>query len=140
MMLALQAETDHAERSPAQVYGLVFGALLVAAGIAGFFYDASFDSGGDLRRDELLGVIDVNGWVNALHVVTGAIALAAASSVGRARGAALVLGLLYLAVPIAGFIAGDGAEIVGLLPSDSLGNVVHLMVGAAGIAAWQASG
>jgi uncharacterized protein DUF4383 len=137
MIFALEAESDHTDRTPAQVYGLVFGALLAAAGIAGFFYDASFDTGDDLRRSALLGVVDVNGWANALHVVTGAVALAAASDARRARAVALALGLVYLALPVAGFVAGDGAEIAGLLPSDTAGNVAHLMLGAAGIAAWQ---
>ena len=33
------------ERSPAQVYALVIGLTLVVAGIAGFFYNASFSTG-----------------------------------------------------------------------------------------------
>ena len=32
------------ERSPAQMYALVIGAVLVAAGVLGFFYSASFGS------------------------------------------------------------------------------------------------
>ena len=59
------------ERSPAQVYALVIGLTLVAAGIAGFFYNASFDTGDGLPRDAVLGILDVNGWHNVVHIVTG---------------------------------------------------------------------
>ena len=36
------------ERTPAQVFAIVIGAALVAAGITGFFYSASFDTGDGL--------------------------------------------------------------------------------------------
>lgn len=52
------------ERSPAQVYALVIGLTLVAAGVAGFFYNASFSTGDGGERDALLGILDVNGWHN----------------------------------------------------------------------------
>jgi hypothetical protein len=135
MIFAPHPGSDHSERTPAQVYGLVFGGLLVGLGVAGFFYSASFATGDELQRDAVLGVIDVNGWANALHLVTGALALA----VQRGRTTALAVGVLYVVVAIAGFAAGDGGDILGLLPVNTWGNVAHLMVGAAGIAAWQAS-
>src|SRR5665809_54785 len=79
------------ERSPAQIYSLVIGAVLVLSGIAGFFYNASFGSGDGTERDALLGILDVNGWHNVVHIVTGAIGLAAAGSYGASRGYAIGL-------------------------------------------------
>ena len=38
------------KRSPAQVYAVVVGAALVLAGIAGFFYNASFAAGDGTER------------------------------------------------------------------------------------------
>jgi hypothetical protein len=123
------------DRSPAQLYALVVGAGLVALGIAGFFYSASFDSGDALQRDAVLGVLDANGWENVLHIVTGAVALFLVASYGGARACAIALGVVYLVVGVAGFVAGDGGEIVNLIPVGTEDNVLHLLVGIAGIGA-----
>ena len=58
-------------RTPAQVYCLVFGAVLVLAGIVGFFTNSSFDTGDDAPRGALIGLFDVNGWHNVVHVLSG---------------------------------------------------------------------
>jgi hypothetical protein len=123
------------ERSPAQVYALVIGLTLVAAGIAGFFYDASFSTGDDIERDAVLGILDVNGWQNILHVASGAIGLFVAGSYRGARAYALGLGVVYLLVTLLGFSAGDGEEILNLIPVNTEDNLLHLLIGIAGIGA-----
>jgi Domain of unknown function (DUF4383) len=123
------------DRSPAQLYTLVVGAGLVALGIAGFFYIASFASGDGLERDAVIGILDANGWANVLHVVTGAVALFFVGSYGGARVCAIGLGIVYLVVGVAGFVAGDGGEIVKLVPVGTEDNVLHLLLGIAGIGA-----
>ena len=55
------------------------------AGILGFFYNASFGTGDGTERDAVLGILDVNGWHNVVHIVTGALGLAVARSYGGAR-------------------------------------------------------
>ena len=80
------------ERSPAQVYALVIGLTLVVAGIAGFFYSASFSTGDGTERDAVLGILDVNGWHNIVHIASGAIGLFLAGWYGGARAYALGLG------------------------------------------------
>jgi hypothetical protein len=123
------------ERSPAQVYALVIGLTLVVAGVAGFFYNASFSTGDGSERDALLGILDVNGWHNILHIASGAIGLFVAGSYGGARVYALGLGVVYLIVTLLGFIAGDGEEILNLIPVNTEGNFLHLLIGIAGIGA-----
>jgi Na+-transporting methylmalonyl-CoA/oxaloacetate decarboxylase beta subunit len=123
------------ERSPAQVFALVIGLTLVAAGIAGFFYNASFDTGDDLSRDAVIGILDVNGWHNVVHIVTGVIGLALAGSYDSARLFALAAGAVYIVVAVAGFIAGDGGELVGLIPVNTEDNLLHLLIGIAGLGA-----
>src|SRR5215510_10957759 len=120
-------------KSPAQVYALVFGFTLVAAGIIGFFYTASFDTGNGIERDAVLGILDVNGWHNIVHIATGAIGLAVAASYGGSRGYALGLGAVYILVAAAGFIAGNGNELLNLIPINTEDNVLHLLIGIAGI-------
>ena len=123
------------ERSPAQVYALVVGLTLVALGVLGFFYNASFDSGDGLERDAVLGILDVNAWHNLVHISTGVVGLAVAGSYGGARGYALGFGALYLVLALIGFIMGDGEEIANLVPVNTEGNVLHLLLGISGVAA-----
>jgi hypothetical protein len=121
--------------TPAQLYALVIGFALVALGIAGFFYEASFETGGDLSRDAVLGVLDVNGWHNVVHIVSGVFGLLVASSYPAARVYALVFGGVYLLVALLGFLAGDGGVMLGLLPVNTEDNVLHLLIGVAGVGA-----
>jgi hypothetical protein len=123
------------ELSPAQVYALVIGLTLVVAGVAGFFYNASFSTGDGSERDALLGILDVNGWDNIVHIASGAIGLFVAGSYGGARVYALGLGVVYLLVTLLGFIAGDGEEILNLIPVNTEDNFLHLLIGIAGIGA-----
>ena len=121
------------ERSPAQVYALVIGLTLVVAGVAGFFYNASFGTGDGTERDAVLGILDVNGWHNVVHIASGAIGLAVAAAYGGARVYALGLGAVYLLVTLLGFIAGDGEEIFNLIPVNTEDNFLHLLIGIAGV-------
>ena len=123
------------ERSPAQVFALVIGLTLVVAGIAGFFYNASFSTGDDLPRDAVIGILDVNGWHNLVHIVSGVIGLLLAGSYDGARLFALAGGAVYLIVAIVGFMAGDGGEIAGLVPVNTEDNVLHLLIAIAGLGA-----
>ena len=45
------------QRTPAQLFALVIGAVLVIAGIIGFFYNASFATGDDAPRAAVLGIL-----------------------------------------------------------------------------------
>jgi len=123
------------ERSPAQLYALVIGLTLVVAGIAGFFYSASFSTGDGTERDAVLGVLDVNGWHNLVHIASGAIGLFVAASYGGARRYALGLGATYLLVAALGFIAGDGDEIFNLIPVNTEDNFLHILIGITGVGA-----
>jgi hypothetical protein len=123
------------ERSPAQVYALVIGATLTVAGIVGFFYNASFGSGNGTSRDALLGILDVNGWHNVVHIASGAVGLLVARSYGGSRGYALLFGAVYLVVALLGFLAGDGDELFNLIPVNTEDNLLHLLIGIAGVGA-----
>ena len=117
--------------SPAKLYATVVGTVLTIAGIVGFFYSASFGSPGEV--DKVLGILDVNGWHNVVHLVTGLLGLVAVGY--AAREYALGLGLVYLVVAIWGFVIGSGESILGIVPVNSDDNVLHLILGIAGLAA-----
>jgi hypothetical protein len=123
------------EQPPAQVYALVIGVTLVVAGIVGFFYSASFSTGDGVERDAVLGILDVNGWHNLVHIASGAIGLFVVGCYSGARLYALGLGVVYVIVAALGFIAGDGDEILNLIPVNSEDNFLHLLIGIAGVGA-----
>jgi hypothetical protein len=127
--------TSFDERPPAQVYALVIGLTLVVAGIAGFFYNTSFSTGDGTERDAVLGILDVNGWHNVVHILSGAAGLFVVGSYGGARLYALGLGVVYLVVAALGFIAGNGDEIFNLIPINTEDNFLHLLIGIAGVGA-----
>jgi Domain of unknown function (DUF4383) len=122
------------QRSPAQLYALIFGALLTVAGIIGFFYNSDFTSDKSVR-DAVFGVLDVNGWHNVVHILTGVVGLIVASSYSASRGYAFVLGVVYIVVAIWGFIIGNGDSILSIIPVNTEDNILHLLIGFAGIAA-----
>lgn len=101
--------------SPARLYATAAGALLVLCGLLGFFYDASFGSLDDLGP--ALGPLEVNGWINLLYILSGAVGVLLAGV--ASRGYSLAIGLLYTLLGI----FGPGAE------------GFHLAVGLLGLAA-----
>jgi hypothetical protein len=132
--------------SPARLYCLLVGAVLVIAGIIGFFYEASFATGDSIRTDDVFGVLLVNGWHNLVHIAIGALLLVCADS--AARSAALFVGVLYIALCVLGFIAtgGGGIEFLAkddvlfkLVPVNNEDNVLHLILGITGVIAYFAS-
>jgi hypothetical protein len=128
------------ERSPAQVFGLVVGVTLVATGILGFFYNASFGTGDGTERDAVLGILDVNAWHNLVHIASGVLGLLAfASGPAASRTYALVFGIVYLIVAIWGFIIGSHESILGFIPVNTEDNVLHLILGVLGVGAYAAS-
>ncbi len=123
------------ERSPAQVFALVIGLTLVAAGVLGFFYNASFGTGDGTERDAVLGILDVNAWHNLVHLASGVIGLAVAGSYRGARTFAFAFGAVYLVVTALGFIAGDGDEILNIIPINTEDNILHALFTIAGFGA-----
>jgi len=118
--------------SPARLYATLVGAVLLVAGIVGFFYSASFGSPGEV--DEMLGIFAVNGWVNVFHILSGALGLTVAGYASRRY--SLWLGTTYVVVAFWGFALGsDGGSILGFLPINTGDNLLHLILGALGVAA-----
>jgi hypothetical protein len=129
------SRTTTESSSPAKLYATVVGAVLTIAGIIGFFYSGSFGSPGDV--DDVFGILAVNGWHNVVHLLTGLLGLAAAGY--AAREYALGLGLVYLVVAIWGFIIGSGDSILSIVPVNTEDNVLHLVLGLAGLGAGAAT-
>ena len=129
------------EASPARLYATLVGGALVVAGILGFFYSSSFGTDRAVGREseEVLGVLAVNGWLNLIHIATGLLGLAAAAHAARTY--ALALGLTYLLVSIWGFLVVDDGfgALLATVPVNTEDNLLHLILGLAGLAAGAAT-
>ena len=128
-----------AASSPARLYAVLVGGALTFAGIVGFFYEASFDTGSRLPSDEVFGLLAVNGWHNVVHLATGLLGLAAAGY--AARSYALGLGLVYVVIAIWGFLEVENGfgVLIDLLPVNTEDNFLHLILGVTGLAAGAAT-
>jgi hypothetical protein len=121
--------------SPSMLYAGVVGATLVLVGVIGFFYNATFTSDESVR-DAVFGILDVNGWHNVLHVMTGVLGLLAfRAGAHAARTYAMAVGLLYVAVAVWGFMVGSGDSILSIVPVNTEDNILHLLLGVAGVGA-----
>ena len=134
----MEAHVTGTQRSPSQLYALIFGAVLTVAGIIGFFYNSDFTSNKAIH-DDVFGILSVNGWHNVVHIATGVLGLAAAATYASSRGYAFGLGAVYIAVAIWGFVIGSGDSILSIVPVNTADNFLHLLIGVAGIAAGAAT-
>lgn len=92
---------------------LVLGGLLVLVGILGF-----------VMPRPLLGLFEVNALHNIVHLATGALTLLVATQgIGAMRLWGKLLGAVYLAVGIVGFVSPD---IIGLMHVNMPDNLLHL--------------
>ena len=128
-----------ANRTPAQVYALLVGLALLAGGVLGFFYSASFAMGDAIESEAVLGVLEVNAWHNLVHLASGALGLPVARSYHARRAFALGFGLTYSLVALMGFAVGDGEAILGLVPVNTEDNVLHVLIAASGLMAYAAT-
>ena len=124
------------ERTPAQLYALLFGIVLLVVGLLGFIADSSFGTGSGVDGSDFI-VFEVNGWHNIVHILSGLLGLALSRRWDTARAYALGFGAVYLVVTIWGFITGD--QVLWLIPVDTADNILHLLIAAAGLAAGLAS-
>jgi len=119
--------------NPAGLFALVTGVVLVLAGLVGFLAESAFSSD-EAVRGELLGIFDVNGWHNLVHLASGVVALALARS--HAREFALGFGVVYLLIAIWGFAVGDGGSLLSIVPVNTADNVLHLVLALAALAVY----
>ncbi|HEX8645823.1 MAG TPA: DUF4383 domain-containing protein [Thermoleophilaceae bacterium] len=125
-------DLDHDKRTPAQWYCVLFGGTLLLVGLIGFLANASFVTGKELEDDPLLGLFDVNGWHNVVHVASGLVLLAFSKKRATAKAAALTFGIVYGLVTLIGFI--DGSDVLAIIPTNTADNLLHLAISALAIA------
>jgi hypothetical protein len=117
--------------SPARLYATAVGAFLVALGVVGFFYSASF--GGPGAVEAALGALRVNAWLNLLYALCGTLGLLLAARAPRAY--ALSMGFLFTALAIWGWSIGGDSAILGFLPASGADEALALLIGVLGLLA-----
>ncbi|HVL31050.1 MAG TPA: DUF4383 domain-containing protein [Solirubrobacteraceae bacterium] len=125
-------------KTPAQLYTVVLGTVLVLVGILGFLVEPSFGVGDSAERGTLI-LFDINGWHNLVHLLSGVVGLAMAGTAAKARLFAIGYGVVYIVVTLLGFVVGDGGLLLSLIPINTADNLLHLAIAVSGIAVGLAS-
>jgi hypothetical protein len=120
-------------RTPAQTYGLVFGAIYLLVGIVGFAF-TGFDNFATFTNDKII-IFYVNPLHNIVHIALGAILIAGSRTHAGAKTANLVVGIVLLVVALIGFIETPDKvlELLSIDGSGSADNFLHLITGAAAV-------
>ncbi|MCU1600686.1 MAG: hypothetical protein JWO22_1395 [Frankiales bacterium] len=119
--MATTHSTRTGSRSLNQTVALLFGAVYLVVGAAGFLVDSNGFAATD--GGKLLGLFQVNPLHNIAHLLIGAALLLAGRTLASARAANTVVGAAYLLLGIVGlFILGSDANILALNAAD---NVLH---------------
>lgn len=102
-----------------KTFSILFGIVFLALGIMGFL--PTFVADG-----KLLGVFEVDPLNNAVHLLTGMLAIFAATKESYAKWFFILLGIVYVALGVLGFVQnGD----VYFMHVDTSGNIFHVIAG-----------
>ena len=109
--------------------GGVVGAVFIVVGLLGFTVSGGHDVAGH-TGGQLLGLFQVNILHNVVHLLVGAVMVAAAIAGARAaKGVNVVIGAVYLVLGILGlFITGDNP--LNLIALNGADNGLHIVIGA----------
>jgi Domain of unknown function (DUF4383) len=112
-------------RTPAQMFALVFGVVYLLVGIAGFFV-TGFDGFASEHGEKLI-IFHVNPLHNIVHILIGVVWIGAASSHDSAKSVNVLIGVAYLLTFVLGLFDAKFLAIDG--PGDP-DNYLHLVSGA----------
>jgi hypothetical protein len=132
-MATAGARPTGSARSPAQTYGLIFGAIYLLVGIVGFAF-TGFDNFASFTNDKII-IFYVNPLHNIVHIALGAVLIAGSNAHATAKTANLIVGVVLLLVALIGFITTPD-KVLELLSIDGAGsadNFLHLLTGAAAV-------
>jgi len=110
-----------------KIAAIIFGIAFLASGVLGFVPAAA-------PNQMLLGIFHVNAAHNGVHLLSGAVALAAGTmSTNYARMYFRVFGVVYGLVAALGFYVGDGL-LLGIISNNMADVWLHVVVAAASLA------
>lgn len=127
------AASSTGAKTPAQIYAYAVGGVLLLVGLIGFAADSAFDTGQGIDGGKLLGIFEVNGIHNLVHIASGLLLLAVAPKRATARYGVIAFGLVYGLVTLIGLI--DGQDVLALIPVNPGDNVLHIALTATALLA-----
>ena len=103
----------------------VFGAIYLVVGLVGFAVNSDFAEKN--TEDKLLGLFEINGLHNVVHLLIG-VALLAAAQVGyrAARSANIAIGGTYALVGVIGLFIANNTNDANILSLNGADNALHL--------------
>ena len=103
---------------------VLFGVIFLVVGILGFVPAVTKDQ-------MLLGIFHVNAAHNAVHLLSGVVALfCGMSSLSASRMYFRIFGLVYGAVAVMGFMAGGDTMLLGLISNNMADTWLHVGIAA----------
>lgn len=115
-------------KTPAQTFALVIGAVYLLVGVVGFFFASEFTKGSG--SDELI-IFRLNHLHNIVHVALGGGWLVASRTAAAAKGVNLLFGVVLLDVALLGFTAIDLVHtLLNIVEGSDPDNFLHLVTGA----------
>jgi hypothetical protein len=112
--------------SPNRLVAAIFGVVYLLVGLLGFAYTGFEDFAGTNTDEKILGIFEVNGLHNVVHLLIGAVLLAASRTVAAAKGANTFVGAVYLLVGIIGLFIANNTSDLNILSLNGADNVLHL--------------
>ncbi|MCW2580183.1 MAG: hypothetical protein JWR82_1784 [Blastococcus sp.] len=113
-----------------EILGLAFGAIYLLVGIIGFFvtgFDGFFAHN---TEEKLLGIFEINGMHNVVHIVIGVAGLALSRTLDGARTYGWLLAVGYGAAFIYGLIAiGKDWDFLSINAADNVLHIATALVG-----------
>lgn len=118
-------------RSPAQMFALIVGAVYVLIGLAGLFFTDDIVGG---QTEDKLTFFHINHLHNVVHLLLGAVWLAASRRHDWAKPANAALGATLLLVALLGFLLPDlMQDLLNIRGAGDPDNFLHLVTGAASL-------
>ena len=115
--------TTSTAKSPAQTFALVFGAVYLLVGVAGFIV-TGFDNFAGKTYDDVLILFPVNPLHNIVHIAVGALWLGSAARHASAKSVNMLIGIVYGLVTILGF--AGALKFLAIEGPGSADNFLHL--------------
>ena len=101
---------------------VLFGVIFLVVGILGFVPGAT-------KNEMLLGIFHVNAAHNAVHLLSGAVALfCGMSSFAASRMYFRIFGVVYAAVAILGFLNPGDTMLLGLISNNTADTWLHVAI------------
>jgi hypothetical protein len=114
-----------------EILGLAFGAIYLLVGIIGFFVTGFDDFFAHDTEEKLLGIFEINGMHNVVHILIGIAGLVLSRTLAGARTYGWLLAIGYGAAFVYGLIAiGEDWDFLSINGAD---NVLHIATAIVGL-------